>query len=227
VSEGVDLAALQDVDAFQSILSDLSAETRNLLCDLVEEGDAMQSDAQTAVECDRDVQDAEFEAEGLDDLVFNGFQKPVPARAADGVGVPGQPASSSSSSGAAPERMVCRGGMSHSSVWDIAKKVGLEWKFAGTALQFNRPCGRSMGRLWFIGDLSVKAMCGVHSKCSPKCALFIDVINKSGVQLRSCSDVIKKVLEWMALADRLSPEEHRKEAVAVKVSLGMKPRASA
>ena len=74
MSEGVDLAALQDVDAFQSILSDLSAETRNLLCDLVEEGDAMQSDAQTAVECDRDVQDAEFEAEGLDDL-FSMFSR--------------------------------------------------------------------------------------------------------------------------------------------------------
>ena len=113
--------------------------------------------------------------------------------------------------------------MSHASVWDIARRVGLEWSFAGTALQFSRPQGRIVGRMWFVGDLSVKAECGIHAKCSPRCSLFIDVCNKSGLQLRSCSDVLKKVLEWMALAEALGPEEHRQEAVNVKISLCMKP----
>ena len=225
MKDGVDQAAVheegvfrslqtevQEEDAFRALLDDLDVETRNVMCDLMEEGDSLEAHASTAAEGDRDVQEVDFEGDEGEDPFFPATARSKPSTS-----------SSSSSSSAGAERMV-RPGVSHASVWDVAKRVGLEWEFAGTALQFSRPGGRKVGRVWFIGDLSVKAECNAHQKCTPKCALFIDVVSKSGQQLRSCSDVLKKVLEWLALADTLSHDDHRKEAVAVKVSLGMKPR---
>ena len=212
MQHGIDQAEAQQEDAFRSLLADLQVETRNVMCGLMEEGENTEADARTAVAGDRDVQEVEFEGDEGEDPFFPASARLEPTAS-----------SSKSSSSAGPERMV-RPGVSHASVWDIAKKVGLEWECSGTALQFSRPGGRKVGRLWFIGNLSIKAQCSAHEKCTPKCALFIDVVGKSGRQLRTCSDVMKKVLEWLALADTLSHDDHCKEAVAVKVSLGMKPR---
>ena len=212
MQHGIDQAAVQEEDAFRSLIDDMEVETRNVMCDLMEEGETTEADARTAVEGDRDVQEVEFEGDEGEDPFFPASARLEPTTS-----------SSKSSSSAGPERMV-RPGLSHASVWDIAKKVGLEWGFSSTALQFTRPGGRIVGKLWFIGNLSVKAQCSAHERCTPKCQLFIDIVGKSGQQLRSCSDVLKKVCEWLALADTLSHDDHRKEARAVKVSLGMRPR---
>ena len=84
--------------------------------------------------------------------------------------------------------------------------------------------GHRLGKLWLVGDLSVKVKCSVHSESHPECSLFIDVFARNGRQLRSASDVLKKMVEWLAMANALGPEQHKNEANAIKLALGMNLR---
>ena len=180
-------------DAFFGVIEDMDEVTSKILKDLIAEGDAMVEEAQLAVELEHEAQDVDFEVEELDDAYLPSRKVAPPSSSTTG-----QPSSSASTpSDPGPSHMVCKD-VSQESLWRLAERVGLLEHMEGTGLVFKSKEGQRMGKLWFIGDLSVKVECSIHAKCSPKCSLFVDVA-RGGVLIRPATDVLKKMLEWLAL----------------------------
>ena len=103
----------------------------------------------------------------------------------------------------------------------VASRAGLESTIEGSGIIYTTKSGVRLGKVWAIGDTSFKAECSLH----PKCKIFIDAFRKSdGHRLRDPLDVLKKQVEWLSVGPGFDVEGHRKEAVDVKTSLGMKLR---
>ena len=99
----------------------------------------------------------------------------------------------------------------------VEKRLGVKAVSKGAVRVYTNAKGKALGRLYFLANSSFKCQCSVHTDCSMFCAVY----NAQGEVLRAYTDVMRKMVEWVALGPVHDRAGHQAEAVAVKESLGI------
>ena len=69
-----------------------------------------------------------------------------------------------------------------------------------------------LGKMYFLGNSSIKAHCSVH----PDCKLFIETCTREGEERFQYFDVMKKMMKFIALAGTLGSKEHFQEGISLR-----------